>query len=442
MAAPATAGASDATSSGPERACRAHARALPPHRSAQTGTSYLQKLFLENRALLLEAGLGLGPYQNPRTGSHHPILAAFRDEGPARVFARVAECPGARLLISVEQLSAEMLDRATAEAWRDAARAHFEVKVIIFLRRQDYLKESVFAQIVKDWYTGGILQDDHYDYDHDARLALLEAVFGAGNVTPILYRDPGPNDLVGDLLGAMGIALDRDRLAPVPAQNVSMGRRKVLFLSQLPKPRRAESSARARALPLFVAGVVARSPAIADDGERFLMSPRARHELVAGHLAGNRALVARHGIAGGRAAASSRRPIPTRPGPRRRRSAAPRPWGSGGRCWPPAARAAACRARCGCRRGRRPTSPRCCCGGRGGRPPPSRAPRCRCADPGARTGGPRPSGRARRIRVRRAAPRPPRPAPAAAHPPLTLRPDGTNRLRRAAATVPGQSGGA
>lgn len=264
----------------------------------KTGTSYLQKLFLENRALLLEAGLGLGPYQNPKTGSHHPILEAFRSEGPARVFARVAECPGARLLISAEQLSAEMLDRATAEAWRDAARAHFEVKVVIFLRRQDYLKESVYAQIVKDWYTGGILQDDHYDYDHDRRLALLEAVFGAGNVTPLLYRDPGPNDLVGDLLGAMGIALDRDRLAPVPAQNVSMGRRKVLFLSQLPKPRRAESSARARALPLFVAGVVARSPAIADDGERFLMPPRARHDLMAAHLAGNRALIARRGLAG------------------------------------------------------------------------------------------------------------------------------------------------
>ncbi len=248
---------------------------------------------------MLEAGLGLGPCQHPRTGSHHPILEAFRSEGPARVFARAAECPGERLLISVEQLSEELLDRATAEAWRDAARAHFDPRIVIFLRRQDYLKESVFAQIVKDWYTGGILEDDHYDYDHDGRLALLEAVFGAGKVTPLIYRDPGPNDIVGDLLGAMGVALDRDRLVPVAAQNVSMGRRKVLFLSQLPKPRRAESDGRARALPLFVAGVVAQSPAIADDGERFLMSPRDRHDLVAEHLAGNRALLARHGIAGG-----------------------------------------------------------------------------------------------------------------------------------------------
>ena len=36
--------------------------------------------------------------------------------------------------------------------------------------------------------------------------------------------------------------------------------------------------------------------AIADDGERFLLSPAERHALVARHLAGNRALAARHGL--------------------------------------------------------------------------------------------------------------------------------------------------
>lgn len=262
----------------------------------KTGTSYLQKLFLENRGLLLEAGLGLGPYQDPLTGSHHPILEAFRTEGPARVFDRVAETPGERVLLSVEELSADMLDRAQAEAWRDAARAHFDVKIVLFLRRQDYLKESVFSQIVKNWYTGSILDDHHYEYDHDRRVALLEDVFGAGNVTVLIYRDPGPNDIVGDLLGALGVAVDRDRMTPVAAQNVSTSRRKVLFQSQVPKSRRTEVDARARALPSFVAAAVAETPAIADDGERFLMSPRQRHDLVARYLAGNRAVLARHGI--------------------------------------------------------------------------------------------------------------------------------------------------
>jgi hypothetical protein len=125
---------------------------------------------------------------------------------------------------------------------------------------------------------------------------LLEDVFGAGNVTVLIYRDPGPNDIVGDLLGALGTAVDRDRMTPVAAQNVSTSRRKVLFQSQMPKSRRTEEDARARALPSFVAAAVAATPAIADDGERFLMSPQQRHDLVARHLAGNRAVLARHGI--------------------------------------------------------------------------------------------------------------------------------------------------
>ena len=246
--------------------------------------------------MLLEAGLGLGPYQDPLTGSHHPILEAFRTEGPARVFDRVAETPGDRVLLSVEQLSTDMLDRAQAEAWRDAARTHFNVKVVLFLRRQDYLKESVFSQIVKNWYAGSILDDHHYEYDYDRRVALLEDVFGADNVTVLIYRDPGPNDIVGDLLGALGVAVDRDRMTPIAAQNVSTSRRKVLFQSQVPKSRQTEVDARARALPSFVAAAVAETPAIADDGERFLMSPQQRHDLVARHLAGNRAVLARHGI--------------------------------------------------------------------------------------------------------------------------------------------------
>ena len=112
-----------------------------------------------------------------------------------------------------------------------------------------------------------------------------------------LYRDPGPNDIVGDLLAATGTAVDRDRLAPVPRQNVSMHRRKTLFLGQMPKPPEAPDDAAARVAPHFVARVLAGSAAVADDGGRFLMSPRQRHALVAAHLAGNRALVEGRGLA-------------------------------------------------------------------------------------------------------------------------------------------------
>jgi hypothetical protein len=263
----------------------------------KTGTSFLQRLMLENRALLAKAGLGLGPFQDPRSGSHHPILAAIEAEGPEAVFARAAEAPGERLLISVEELSQEMHRRpGYLAALHAAAARRFEPHLVIFLRRQDFLKESVYAEAVKGWYAGTIEDDRHYDYDHAARIARLEAAFGAERVHVALYRDPGPNDLVGDLLAATGTTLDPGRLKPVPRQNVAMDRRKTLFLGQMPKPPEAADNAAARVAPHFVARVLAGSTAVADDGGRFLMPPRARHALVAAHLASNRALVEGRGL--------------------------------------------------------------------------------------------------------------------------------------------------
>ena len=116
-----------------------------------------------------------------------------------------------------------------------------------------------------------------------------------------------------------------------------MHRRKLLFLAGFPKPAAAEhvENAAARFPAGFVAKVLAGSAAVADDGGRFLMSPAERHALVAAHLDGNRALVARHGIAdpGG----FVELPDPRRPGARRRRSPHARSPRSGASPSPPPA---------------------------------------------------------------------------------------------------------
>lgn len=259
----------------------------------KTGTSYLQRLLYRNRDRLAAAGLGLAPFLDPLDGSHHPVIAALDAEGPGPVFDRVAEAPGARVLLSSEELSSRLLDQDFARALQAAAARHFEPHVVLFLRRQDFLKESAFAEIVKDWYAGDIRDDHHYVLDHAARVADLEAVFGPGRVHVALYRDPGPNDIVGDLLAMTGTDLDPKALKGVPPQNVSMHRRKTLFLAGLPKFAEATTRAEDRVAPRFVARVVSRSDAIADDGVRFLLSPAERHALVASHAAANRALVER-----------------------------------------------------------------------------------------------------------------------------------------------------
>ncbi len=268
----------------------------------KTGSTYIQQMLLANRAMLEAAGLGLAPWLHPTEGNHYPLLCAlragqWRAEDCARIFAGVAETPGDKLLISAEELCWAMSRPEQAAAFHAAAARHFTPRVVVFLRRQDMLKESIFAQVVKTWYTGPIAAETHYDYDHDARLRALEAVFGRENVRVALYRDGGPNDITGAMLDALELDLDRARLTPVPPQNVSMHRRMVRFMSELPKPVEASKDRARMQFARRIAGIVQAAGAIADDGGRFIMSPRERHDLVARHLEGNRALVARYGIA-------------------------------------------------------------------------------------------------------------------------------------------------
>ena len=65
-------------------------------------------------------------------------------------------------MISAEELSSRLLEPPYAAALAAAAARHFEPHLVVFLRRQDFLKESAFAEIVKDWYAGDIRDDDHY----------------------------------------------------------------------------------------------------------------------------------------------------------------------------------------------------------------------------------------------------------------------------------------
>ena len=202
-------------------------------------------------------------------------------------------------MISAEELSSGLLEPPYAAALAAAAARHFEPHLIVFLRRQDHLKESAFAEIVKDWYAGDIRDDDHYDYDHAGRVAALAAAFGPGRVQVALYRDPGPNDIVGDLLAA-----DRHGGRPRRAsgrwrrRNVSMHRRKTLFLAGMPKPAGATvDSARPGGAALRRPGGGGHSTPSPTTGCASSCRRVDRHALVAAHLDGNRALVDRLGLA-------------------------------------------------------------------------------------------------------------------------------------------------
>ena len=262
----------------------------------KTGSSSIQRFLVDNRAALLEAGLGLGPYMTLASGKSLPLRRAIERQGLAAVMAELAASPGESLVISSEHLCDILGDEARAEAIRDAARPHFRPVVVVFLRRQDFWHESLYAQEVKtvyadtiEAYTAAALADPEYDYD--GGVARLERVFGpgtsgCGSTTTGVRTTWSPTSSARSSWRSTAA-----RAGDAPRQNASPHRRKVLFLSQVPKPDPAIQD-----LSAFMTGVVEKTGAIADDGVRFLLAPRDRHRLVAAHAAGNRALAARYGL--------------------------------------------------------------------------------------------------------------------------------------------------
>ena len=267
----------------------------------KTGSSAIQRFLVDNRAGLAAAGVGLGPYLTA-TGKSAALRRAIADDGLPAVMAGLAASPEPAVAISSEQLSSMLFEApAEAEAFRDAARPHFRPVVVVFLRRQDFWHESLYAQQVKtsyadtiEAYTAMMLGTYPGDFDYDACLGRIERVFGADNVRVRLYRDEtpagDPNDVIADYLSAIDVRLDRAQ--GVGRQNESPHRRKILFLGQVPKPDPAIQD-----LAQHMTRVVEKSRAIADDGERFLLPPALRHRLVAPNAPGNRAIVARYGLA-------------------------------------------------------------------------------------------------------------------------------------------------
>lgn len=270
----------------------------------KTGSTYLHRLLVVNAGALAEAGLGFAPYYDPGVGDHQrDFIPALRAKGAAAVMAEAAARPEPKVLVTDEDLAGFLMEPAgagrQAHALAAAARAHFRPQVIYFARRQDHLAESHVAQGAKTWFCGRPGDYPEQGYDHDGTLRVLEEAFGPENVTVRVYRDDGPNDLAGAFLGALGLAAVLPRLQrEVGRQNVSVHRRKTLMLAHVPKNwRGAPSRLNPPGLAEIVVRAVAAGDAIAADDIRCILSPEERRALVARHLAGNRALCARHGIA-------------------------------------------------------------------------------------------------------------------------------------------------
>ncbi|MEM1343605.1 MAG: hypothetical protein AAGI34_03370 [Pseudomonadota bacterium] len=255
----------------------------------KTATSYLQSFMIHNRAVFLERGVGMPDFGTRTDGAHHELVAVLKGEGPDAFRARIDKAGGDKVLVSTEVLGRFMLDPEFCAMMVKGLSPYYDLRIVIALRRQDFLKESVFAQVVKRDYTGPIEHETHYDYDHCRRVRVLENAFGRENVLCFLYRDDGHNPVKDFFLDTLG--LSAQGFQEVGRSNVSLHRRKVLFLSHIEKP--------SRVVAARITAAVQATEAIADDKIKCLMSPKRRAAFLADYITGNEELCQKYDLDAG-----------------------------------------------------------------------------------------------------------------------------------------------
>lgn len=248
----------------------------------KTGSSYLQSMCVKNEAVLKQASV---IYPNTgRIGDAHYLISQTTESGiglKEQLESLYTECSGFdHVLVSSEDLSHCFLDRQKLDHFCRLARELFHIRVIVYLRRQDELKESVYAQVVKDWYRGTIHDENHYEYDHLKRLSILRSQVEKGDLLVRRYRKREARDgIADDFFSIYGLTAS-PRLEPVEPENTSLDRPTTALLSKVDKEALVDQYAFAR--------YVASSGVCKDDGRRYFMSFEDRTEFLARYADSNR----------------------------------------------------------------------------------------------------------------------------------------------------------
>jgi hypothetical protein len=234
-----------------------------------------------NRQSLGSESVGLADPVHELLGDHHYLVSFLEQggEGFQRFLAGVQtghECT----LVSSECLLTWLMNSPDAAALPALLEPFFEVSVVLYLRRQDYLKESVFAEVATTWYQGDIRDENHYTYDYSLFVDRVVELFGAQSLRLGIYRDDQPQDLAADFLSLAGLEHLIGRLSVVEPERVSDNRRQVALLALCAKedPGGYEQLRR----------VVLEPGRIAADGSKYQLSPQERRHFLEPYIASNR----------------------------------------------------------------------------------------------------------------------------------------------------------
>jgi hypothetical protein len=260
----------------------------------KTGTSYLQSFFCANEDALAKRGICY-----PKTGrvddGHYALSANIGSEdslnGLFQSMAEETELYGS-VLISSEDLSGLFLDVRKLALFVKIAGRYFSPRMVIYLRRQDELKESIYAQIVRDWFQGDMDDETHYIYDHFERLSRIWKIVPKADIVIRAYDTTlwPSNRLELDFLSIFDIR-DSVDFAMVPSKNITQNRRITVFLSRLDKSSLTRNG-------LFLQ-YLQKEELIRDDKVKYLWSPERRRTFLARYESSNLQLCREADLPGG-----------------------------------------------------------------------------------------------------------------------------------------------
>jgi len=144
----------------------------------KTGTTHIQSFLGRNSAVLKKQGILYPSIYIDPSYQHRPVVHAIRGT-PEEAIACLDAIKAASEDFTTVVLSSEGFSEEYERTIPKAAllREKFDVSIIIYLRRQDLLKESIYKQICSEWWGGTIQEDNHYELNHLKRLEFLERYF-------------------------------------------------------------------------------------------------------------------------------------------------------------------------------------------------------------------------------------------------------------------------
>jgi hypothetical protein len=262
----------------------------------KTGTSHLQTTFFMNRKALAEHGvvyptlreLGVRLHASDHNAFAERLARASVEHGKLEdALAPLLAIRAETILISAETFGTLFLNPVLRVVLLDAIAA-LDPHLIYYVRRQDDLKESVFAEVVKGRHAGPIEQETHYQYDLMERFGDLVEWMGRDRVlvrpyTPALWTD---GSIVRDFQQHARLARDLKMVEPPPGNNRLHPRPLTHLLSRV-----AERATKSKLV--FLAELC---PELFEDSSRALMTPDQRAAFRQEFTESNRAFAALMGI--------------------------------------------------------------------------------------------------------------------------------------------------